>query len=1211
MATKRFLKRLGILLSSLLALIAILYFARRPLFESTIADYVESTLASILDADIEITSIGGNWLTEFTVAGVDIRGNTGSAYEEILDLDLTLQLSLIELIGGDLSGLHLAKVKAERVVLNFEGNWQGSRETKPSEGDSSPSWRDLCDMFAQGVAVEVAELLLKPDYVEPGPCQITLAPGRDRREIVVESGNTKILGHIDRQGRYGIEVSGDQSGRLLRALGVVERTTNSGALTAMLSGQTDPQRVALELEFETRLENGTAIGSRCDLELRDGRLIASRLDVDFPGVSVQGRNLDIPIAQLSNKELRELLQHQGTGQFTANITDLDPYLTLLPDAVVALLPITGYISLDVHRGTIHLRPSLLHAKGIDLRLTDGSFSLVDLESFSVDQLRSARATGLEIKLTAREPMAIELGPIGNLSWTGTLDATVSGTVFDPSFDANLHLQDVSLAEYRVARLECGVSYQAGTLTVTGLILDDAERDGQLLVSSATGSASLHLPETEGDAVSVSAFELQVDRPDIAGTIALDSLRFGGTAEQREIAVSGRIDIIEIDPNLFESSMRNVLPKAPFAMQIRASAIGDVLDVAFLKLAWGSENDRLIAIDAKGPFPIRWTPGSKPSPRHAGEPFIAELHLVDDEPIPGQPRVEIRAALAITADEFRISTIEISAANGRIMGDGLLLGLGPIDLLAGEASLASTPIAGKLVVHEYVLGNVLSKLLPNTTVVGQLDGEVSLAGTVARPIIEGTLAVLGGRLERAGLPEMQDIQIGAAFSQNRITLDGKATIAGQTTIEVSAHLQSGDLPLWEAEPSGAATFSDLPLQMLPKQWIDVSDLSGTISGDLAIGGTWDDLRPTLNIELSEVSCKIPALPRFENLNAKITADATKCTLIATGDLGAAPVEINATWTAAEGRLAEGFLAGTVDATIQGTDVLLARTGGLKIRGDVDLTAKGTVDKIAVRGTIGISNSKYIKRLSLVPDLKMKGGAASTDVFGPWSFPGGERFDFDIRLETIEPITVATNILDAQLDLGCNLVGQGSSLHLEGACVSRTGKLRFPGMAMNLSSMRMVFSQANPTRPDIYATANGQRHGIRIQLQAIGPWDDPVVTLTSSPPLQPKELWALATTGVRPDSLTENNARTNTSILATYVIQEVLLSYFASESTEAGESFVSRFTFEFGNEISRDGEETWQVDFDIGGLWTMPPRIGMRVERDVYEDLNMGLVYRWRF
>jgi hypothetical protein len=58
-------------------------------------------------------------------------------------------------------------------------------------------------------------------------------------------------------------------------------------------------------------------------------------------------------------------------------------------------------------------------------------------------------------------------------------------------------------------------------------------------------------------------------------------------------------------------------------------------------------------------------------------------------------------------------------------------------------------------------------------------------------------------------------------------------------------------------------------------------------------------------------------------------------------------------------------------------------------------------------------------------------------------------------------------------------------------------------------------------------------------------------------------------------------------------------------------VSRFTFEFGRELSRDGAETWEVNFDIGELWHVPERFGLRFERDVYEDYNLGLVYRWRF
>ena len=109
----------------------------------------------------------------------------------------------------------------------------------------------------------------------------------------------------------------------------------------------------------------------------------------------------------------------------------------------------------------------------------------------------------------------------------------------------------------------------------------------------------------------------------------------------------------------------------------------------------------------------------------------------------------------------------------------------------------------------------------------------------------------------------------------------------------------------------------------------------------------------------------------------------------------------------------------------------------------------------------------------------------------------------------------------------------------------------------------------------------------------------------------DLWSLVTTGARPEALAANSASSNTAILATYVIQELVLTYLASESTEASQSFVSRFTFEFGRELSRDGAGTWEVNFDIGELWYVPERFGLRFERDVYEDYNLGLGYRWRF
>ena len=223
-----------------------------------------------------------------------------------------------------------------------------------------------------------------------------------------------------------------------------------------------------------------------------------------------------------------------------------------------------------------------------------------------------------------------------------------------------------------------------------------------------------------------------------------------------IVVSGRVDVTKIDPLLFEPGVRDSVPKPPFVMHVRASARGDMFDVELLQVTWGTESSRLIALDAKGPVPLRWAPGSSPVPRQVKEAFTATVRFVDVEPIPGQPDVEIHAVVSVDAKELRIPSFEARAANGFIRGEKLLFGVSLVDLLGGEVSLLSAAIGGKLVVHEYAFGNVVSKLLVDTEVRGLIKGEVTLGGTVARPDIQGELNVQRGHLARKGLPGMQNI-----------------------------------------------------------------------------------------------------------------------------------------------------------------------------------------------------------------------------------------------------------------------------------------------------------------------------------------------------------------------------------------------------------------------------------------------------------------------
>ena len=78
-----------------------------------------------------------------------------------------------------------------------------------------------------------------------------------------------------------------------------------------------------------------------------------------------------------------------------------------------------------------------------------------------------------------------------------------------------------------------------------------------------------------------------------------------------------------------------------------------------------------------------------------------------------------------------------------------------------------------------------------------------------------------------------------------------------------------------------------------------------------------------------------------------------------------------------------------------------------------------------------------------------------------------------------------------------------------------------------------------------------------------------------------------------------------LVGAYLAEEVADYLFGSDSTEAKEGFVDRFTFEAGREMGPNGTESIVVEFRL------TDSLYLQGERDVYEDVNIGLVYRVKF
>jgi hypothetical protein len=212
---------------------------------------------------------------------------------------------------------------------------------------------------------------------------------------------------------------------------------------------------------------------------------------------------------------------------------------------------------------------------------------------------------------------------------------------------------------------------------------------------------------------------------------------------------------------------------------------------------------------------------------------------------------------------------------------------------------------------------------------------------------------------------------------------------------------------------------------------------------------------------------------------------------------------------------------------------------------------------------------------------------------------------VLLRTEQPFELISHVVDMPLSAALQLRGSGDAPFLEGAITGSGGQLRLPALTMRIDRAVAAFDAQNPEHPKLAIRASARRLGIDLRAVATGRLDEVELVLSSLPPLTQSELYVLVTTGVLPEQLRQQGLGSRATLVGGYIANELLDFYFGSDSTEQGRSFAERFHFESGREISRNGVESLVVDFDL------TDDFALRGERDVYEDFNMGVVYRIRF
>jgi autotransporter translocation and assembly factor TamB len=809
-----------------------------------------------------------------------------------------------------------------------------------------------------------------------------------------------------------------------------------------------------------------------------------------------------------------------------------------------------------------------------------------------------RLTGIsaELRVADLAPYAEALAPfVPPLAGAVNVRAEAEGALSWPDGRVDATVRDLRAAGVELDRGHLAARSEGGVLRV-----EAAE------VSSPLGSAALSGTVT-GD-LSRSAF--QVD---------LQALRLQG--EGIDLALEGTAGI-DASPERVE--LRGLsLRGEPGALAVAATArLPEALDLRVEVSGLGSggwlpplAGEAIAFLGADLSVRVQGTPAA---PVAEARGTLAELRL-EGAPFP------LAGAFDLGFADRRLSvrTFRWSGEGGtRIDVAGSL----PLDP-AGEDLLAPGPLELRAAVRVPTLATFAALFPPELRPGGSADLDLSLEGTWHDPVAALTL----GAAELA-LPELAFPAPPGPFA-----LDIRASAWGPRlaleALEVSSpvvHLQGqgrwDDAPLLaevlrgggelrgRVSAGGRLTVSELGWARRGVEAL--RRLEGRATVDVAVEGTLPDLAATGFVQVREGAVRAAGgAPPLEELELDARLDPQGVTVEELrARVGGSPLTV-------AGRLDLAAPAGETDPggpradfRLRGENLLLVREEGLRVRADVDLAVAGPTDGLLVSGRVALTEGRYTQPVDFLGFLRGSRKPSARQGLAFFSFPDPPLRDarFDVAVTAPSPFELRTNVATGTLRPALRLTGTGELPVLLGEIYLDPIRVRLPSGRLDVESGVVRFLAEDPDRPLLDASAGTRMMGYDISMQISGPYDNPVVTLSSVPPLPDEELLLLVLAGRPPASAGGDAAARQSGLaVATYLGRGLLAGLFGPG--DGGDSVADRFDLLIGQGVSRTGQETIEAQFRLAeGVLRRGDTLYLRGERDVYDAFNAGvrIVFRFR-
>jgi len=522
----------------------------------------------------------------------------------------------------------------------------------------------------------------------------------------------------------------------------------------------------------------------------------------------------------------------------------------------------------------------------------------------------------------------------------------------------------------------------------------------------------------------------------------------------------------------------------------------------------------------------------------------------------------------------------------------------------------------------VLEDIGFLLEPYGITKGSVNLDASLSGTWENPL--GSI-----NLKAKGLPPVESLK---KYLHSDFDLSCSLNAKGDRIVLNSASLESVDYSVqasgtWRHDRAAREllqqNLAELPGEVNGEASVKVKDLGiiadrvdwlrrleGNLQGKVILSGPLRDpeLHGAFTLRQGEI---------FHTLNLpKLTAVTLSGTFnrnsVSVDELRA---ELGGSPVSARGSLYKENGTMSVRMKADGNNILLFRDNDMWVRGDVRLEATGPLGTMKISGETALTGGYYTKNIDLLGLIGSSPAPVTAGVNFLFSFPDPPFRDavFNIRITSAEPFRIRNNLIRSSLRPDLTLKGTGELPYLVGVVYIDPSRILLPAGRLQVQSGLLRFLEKEPDRPQLNLLASSKVLDYDINVLTQGPIDEPVITLSSSPPLPNEDLLLLLLTGQPPQRGTAVGAKSSgTRNVLVYISRDFLNKWLEEDIGSSDETILDRFELDYGRGITRSGEQTFESTFRLtdrsGGTGRVYYLTG---EKDRYDAYNYGLKMVFRF